>query len=112
MKKPHANPIQSWWQELLVNEAIDAYVDWRHECRAVRDAYRRWTSASAADAGLAFEGYLAALRREERAAEVYRDQLTVVEHVFETKVDGSAGRTQATFQARRQEPRGATRGLR
>src|SRR5438270_9819589 len=58
-------------QRQLVDEAMDAYVDWREECIALSDAYGRWTAARPAEAALAFRGYVAALDREERASEVY-----------------------------------------
>ena len=62
----------------LVDEAIDAYVDWREERGTVWDAYARWTSAPVADCRLAFSAYRAALDREERAAHVYAELLTRV----------------------------------
>jgi len=62
----------------LVDEAIDAYVDWREECGLVWDAYARWTSAHVADSPLAFSAYQAALDREERAADVYAELMTRV----------------------------------
>jgi hypothetical protein len=62
----------------LVDEAIDAYVDWREEHASVRDAYARWTSAQVADSPLAFSAYRAALDREERAAHVYAELMTRV----------------------------------
>jgi hypothetical protein len=43
----------------LVDEAADAYVDWREECLAVWDAYGRWTGAPTVDARLAFAAYKA-----------------------------------------------------
>jgi hypothetical protein len=55
----------------MIDEAMDAYVDWREECIRVWDAYQRWRSAARADAALAFPAYVAALDREERASEVY-----------------------------------------
>ena len=60
----------------LVDEAIDAYVDWREERASVWDAYFRWTSAEVADSRLAFSAYRAALDREERAAHVYAELMT------------------------------------
>jgi hypothetical protein len=60
----------------MVDETMDAYVDWREECAHVRDAYRRWLSAVRADAALAFRAYLAALDREERASEVYAELIS------------------------------------
>jgi hypothetical protein len=60
----------------MIDEAMDAYVEWREECLRVWDADRRWLSAERADAALAFRAYLAALDREERAAEVYADLMS------------------------------------
>jgi hypothetical protein len=62
----------------LVDEAIDALVDWGEECASVWDAYARWTSAHVADSPLAFSAYQAALDREERAAHVYAELMTRV----------------------------------
>lgn len=59
------------FKERLVDDAMDAYVDWREECISVAEAYRRWESAPAADSRLAFAGYTAALDREEAAGERY-----------------------------------------
>ena len=59
----------------LVDEAMDAYVDWREECAAVWDAYDRWASAPAVDAAGAFSAYRAALDREECASHAYADLL-------------------------------------
>jgi hypothetical protein len=55
----------------MVDEAMDAYVDWREESAHVWEAYHRWLSAGRTDAALAFRAYAAALDREERASEVY-----------------------------------------
>jgi hypothetical protein len=62
----------------LVDEAVDAYVDWREERASVWDAYARWASAPVADCPLAFSAYRAALDREERAAHVYAELMTRV----------------------------------
>lgn len=62
----------------LVDEAIDAYVDWREERESVWDAYSRWTSAPKPDSLLAFSAYRAELDREERAADVYAELMTRV----------------------------------
>lgn len=58
-------------EQQLVDEAVDAYADWREECVAVWDAYGRWKSAPTADAPLAFAAYAAALDIEEQASVVY-----------------------------------------
>jgi hypothetical protein len=60
---------------LLVDDAIDAYVDWREECLFVWDAYVRWSEARQADGALAFAAYAAALDREERACAWYAGRL-------------------------------------
>jgi hypothetical protein len=60
----------------LVDDAIDAYVDWQEECLFVWDAYRRWSRATRADALLAFAAYAAALDREERASAYYAGRLS------------------------------------
>ena len=57
-------------QALLASTAA-AYADWRHECAAVRSAYRRWLAASKPNEAFAFHWYECALIREERAAGVY-----------------------------------------
>jgi hypothetical protein len=55
----------------LVDEAMDAYVDWREECAGVWDAYERWARAPKIDAARAFSAYRAALDREECASHAY-----------------------------------------
>ena len=60
----------------LVDEAIEAYVDWREECAGVWTAYERWAHAPVADAAGVFAAYRAALDREERASHAYADLLT------------------------------------
>jgi hypothetical protein len=54
-----------------VDRAMDAYVAWRNECIAVRDAYGRWAAASGTDVARAFHAYAAALDREQLASEQY-----------------------------------------
>ena len=62
--------------ERLVDEAIEAYVDWREERASVWDAYERWTCARLEDAAFAFSAYRAALDREDRASDVYAGLMT------------------------------------
>jgi hypothetical protein len=57
----------------LVDETIEAYVDWQEERASVWDAYERWTCAPPDDAVFAFAAYKAALDREERAGDAYAD---------------------------------------
>lgn len=63
--------IRSRLQKRLVDEALDAYVDWREECTRVWDAYDSWGSATADERALAFQAFWAALEREENASRVY-----------------------------------------
>jgi hypothetical protein len=57
----------------LVNAAMNAYLDWRDQCAAVSDAYRRWADAGGADVGSAWRAYEVALEREEHASALYDD---------------------------------------
>jgi hypothetical protein len=66
------------WQrhEQLLDEALDAYVDWREDPAEVWDAYERWGRAPAVNASFAFSAYCAAVDREERASHVYAELKT------------------------------------
>ena len=55
----------------LVDQFIESWVCWREACEAVDSAYARWQQCEAAQRGLAFEGYRAALDREDQAAQVH-----------------------------------------
>jgi hypothetical protein len=61
---------------LLIDDLIDAYVDWREECEHVRESYDRWSRAFGANATRAFAAYTAALDREERASVRYAGRLS------------------------------------
>jgi hypothetical protein len=54
-----------------IDELLERYISWREECCAVWLAYQRWADSGRRDWGLAYAGYLAALDREERAAQTY-----------------------------------------
>lgn len=56
----------------LIDAAMDSYVDWRQESAAVELAYRRCQQAASHDRDRAFDEYLAALDREEQAANEYQ----------------------------------------
>jgi hypothetical protein len=71
-------------QRDTVDLAVDAYVAWREECRAVRNAYLAWTRGPAAEAAHAFDAYEAALEREEAAANVYAELMRRVGDLVET----------------------------
>jgi hypothetical protein len=55
----------------LVNKFIGSWIGWRKACEVVHNAYARWQQCEAARRALAFEGYRAALDREDQAAEVH-----------------------------------------
>jgi hypothetical protein len=59
----------------LVDAAMGAYLDWRDECTAVTDAYRRWADAGEGDAAIAWSAYEVALDREERTSLLYADRI-------------------------------------
>lgn len=58
-------------RQRLVDELVEAYVDWREACARVNDAYRSRVSESAPWDGGTFGLYMAALDAEEQAAEDY-----------------------------------------
>ena len=57
----------------LVDDLIDSYVSWREESLELAAAYGRWSSCERSDRPLAVAAYTAAVDREERAADVYRE---------------------------------------
>jgi len=58
-------------RERLVDQLVEAYVDWREACARLDDAYRFWAGESAGRGRVAFGSYVAALDAEERSAELY-----------------------------------------
>jgi hypothetical protein len=71
-------PIELPWHRRLVDDMVDAYAEWRHECAAVQAAYDVWSGAAADDELLAFAAYEAAVDREELASQVYADLVRMV----------------------------------
>jgi hypothetical protein len=67
----------SFRQAALLDAAHDAYTDWVEESWAVERLYARWSDAARDDRALAFAAYAAALEREERAAQVYADMVSI-----------------------------------
>ena len=55
-------------RERLVDELVEAYIDWRETCGRVNDAYRSWAAETGSHGRVAFELYTAALDAEERTA--------------------------------------------
>jgi hypothetical protein len=66
--------------------AVDAYLRWRHESAAVRDAHRMFVGASAGSRPPAFAAYRAALDREEDAAKHYPELMRRVGHIAESSL--------------------------
>lgn len=56
------------YERRLLDEVIDAYTQWRIECRRVRESYHRWSNARGDDARLGFAACMSALDREESSA--------------------------------------------
>ncbi len=56
----------------LVDEMIERYIAWRERRTGVQDAYASWHAAAAHDRARAFHAYVAALDREQLAAEEYQ----------------------------------------
>jgi hypothetical protein len=79
-----------------VDDALDAYLEWRQQCAAVWDAYDRWTSATSEDNVPAHVAYQAALDREEAAANAYAMFLDRVRELLD-----QADRTKTPTQQRR-----------
>ena len=61
---------QSPW---LQDDFVEFYGPWREESATVRHSYDRWTDAEPDAEPFAYGAYVAALDREERAADLYRD---------------------------------------
>ena len=70
------------WSDADYQEAVDrlvaAYVDWREESIATRDAYSRCDPSRGQKLGDAFAVYFAALDREELAAAKYAGRVEQV----------------------------------
>jgi hypothetical protein len=64
-------PRRAAWSH-RVDLVAERYVWWRRESAAVADSYRSWSEAVGDQRAVAYAGYLAALDREERAANAYR----------------------------------------
>jgi hypothetical protein len=69
----------------LIDELMEAYVEWREECAGLLQAYERWASVPATDRELAFAAYKAALDREQQASAVYSSRIDRVEREIEVK---------------------------
>jgi hypothetical protein len=61
----------TWIDAHLIDDVVDAYVDWREQCQRVWLAYHLWSSAVPKDGRLRFAAYVEELDREHRASDVY-----------------------------------------
>ena len=59
----------------IVDEVMEAYVDWREQSVAVQDAYDRWARAPRSQSAAAFMDYQVALECEEWSSLDYAAQL-------------------------------------
>jgi len=57
----------------LIDQVIEAYVDWREACLRVNDGYLSWASETGPNGRGPFERYVAALDAEGQAAEGYAE---------------------------------------
>jgi len=65
--------------DVLVDDLLASYIDWRHDAATVRDAYSEWSAEYGAGAGFRFAAYTAALDQEQASAERYARFLSTVE---------------------------------
>ncbi len=56
----------------LIDAVMDAYIDWREDSAEVKATYRAWNDAPVHQRALSYDNYVAALDREELAANLYR----------------------------------------
>ena len=90
----------------LVDETLDAYIEWRKERARVRNAYRLWSTASPGHAADAFDEYLTALNYEEQAANDYARLIRcVAQHVSARRQHVSARRQKRRSDYRWRAPR-------
>ena len=61
--------------ECAADEVAQCYVSWCEACYLVRLAYRLWVDSTRAERCLTYAAYVAALDREERAADMYADRI-------------------------------------
>ena len=66
-------------RDRLVDVAIDCYINWREQCRAVVEAYAIWAKAPVSQRPLAFSGYQAGLDQEELATSHYASAIEAVQ---------------------------------
>jgi hypothetical protein len=90
-------PWGSGRRRAAADNALAAYVEWRSECDAVRDAYRTWRDARALDEARAFDAYKAALDREESAAVIFARRMRRAHRLAETGLALQLAQSQTGF---------------
>jgi hypothetical protein len=66
----------------LIDNLMEAYVDWREECATLAHAYEGWASCAAPDRDMTFAAYRAALDREQQASAVYSARVATVQRAI------------------------------
>jgi hypothetical protein len=79
----------------VIDELLDAYLDWRQQSTDVQSAYRRWNDAPKADSALAYAAYKGALDREQRASECYAEMIRNTSHLSAEELERAMGYRQA-----------------
>ncbi len=72
-----------WAWEVLLDDLLDGYVDWRESARAVAEAYTQWSFASGPERAVRFAAYTAMLDEEQKTAAAYAETVTDVERWLE-----------------------------
>lgn len=73
------------YSSTLIDAVMDGYVAWREESAGVQTSYGHWLRADSHQRELAFAAYVAALDREERAADAYQRLLSIAGRVAASK---------------------------
>jgi hypothetical protein len=72
-----------WPAQVLLDDLLDGYVDWRESARAVAEAYARWSFACRPERAVRFAAYTATLDQEQKTAAAYAETVTGVERWLE-----------------------------
>ena len=73
------DPSLQWPADVLFDDLVDGYVDWRESARAVAQAYDRWSFAFGSERAVRFAAYTATLDQEQKTAAAYAEAVTDVE---------------------------------
>jgi hypothetical protein len=58
-----------------LDDVVAAYTAWRRHSQTVREAYDAWSAAPSAEKSCRYAAYLSELDREQRACELYAEQV-------------------------------------